>query len=50
MIQIQKQMLNQLGQKLSLFWLILVVLYIVGLKEIVNKKEKHGGGMRQWKA
>ena len=28
---------------------MLVTLYVAGQKEMVNKKEKHGGGMRQWR-
>ena len=28
---------------------MLVTVYLVGIKEIVNKKEKHGGGMRQYR-
>ena len=28
---------------------MLVTLYVVGRKEIVNKKEKHGVGMRQYR-
>ena len=32
---------------INLVWLMLVTLYADGRKKIVNKKEKHGGGMRQ---
>ena len=28
---------------------MLVTVYVVGIKEIVNKKEKHDGGMRQYR-
>ena len=28
---------------------MLVTQYVVGQKEIVNKKEKHGGGIRKWR-
>ena len=38
---------ESIGQKLNLVWLMLLALYVVGRKEIVNKKEKHGGEMRQ---
>ena len=39
MIQIQKHMLNQFVHRLNLVWLMLVTLYVVGSKEMVNKKE-----------
>ena len=37
---------ESIGQNLNLVWLMLVTLYVVGQKEIVNKEEKRGG-MRQ---